>query len=139
MWLLHFQRLKDKLHAAWRTADFLIKPYHRKGEGDRPVYPLLAMLRAHLVQNWFGYSDPAMEGALYQTTIVRQFSGLHLDQDAAPRHGGRFSGHIESTQTRCLDRGLTAAVKHRVVMRWWIRCWLALHPSKKPTLCGRCR
>jgi len=32
------------------------------------------------MKNWFGYSDPAMEEALYETTILRQFSGLHLDR-----------------------------------------------------------
>ncbi|VCV93545.1 Putative transposase (identified by ISEscan HMM) [Klebsiella pneumoniae] len=31
----------------------------------------------HLLQNWFGYSDPAMEEALYETTILRQFAGLN--------------------------------------------------------------
>jgi len=30
----------------------------------------MAMLRLHLMQNWFGYSDPAMEEALYETTIL---------------------------------------------------------------------
>lgn len=32
------------------------------------------------MQNWFGYSDPAMEEALYETLILREFSGLHLDR-----------------------------------------------------------
>lgn len=40
----------------------------------------MAMLRVHLMQNWFGYSDPAMEEVLYETTILCQFSGLHLDR-----------------------------------------------------------
>lgn len=26
------------------------------------------------MQNWFGFSDPAMEEALYETTILRQFA-----------------------------------------------------------------
>jgi len=39
----------------------------------------MAMLRVHLMQNWFGYSDPAMEESLYEATILRQFAGLHLD------------------------------------------------------------
>ena len=38
------------------------------------------MLRVHLLQNWFGYSDPAMEEALYETTIPRQFAGLSLER-----------------------------------------------------------
>jgi len=28
------------------------------------------MLRVHLMQNWFGYSNPAMEEALYEATIL---------------------------------------------------------------------
>jgi IS5 family transposase len=34
----------------------------------------------HLMQNWFGYSDPAMEESLYETTILRHFAGLNLDR-----------------------------------------------------------
>ena len=38
----------------------------------------MGMQRVRRKQNWFGYSEPAMEGALYETTILRQFSGLSL-------------------------------------------------------------
>ncbi len=44
------------------------------------AYPLMAMLRIHLMQNWFGYSDPAMEEALYETTILRQLAGLSMER-----------------------------------------------------------
>jgi IS5 family transposase len=64
----------------WKGLVALIEPHYPKGEGGRPAYPLMAMLRVHLLQNWFGYSDPAMEEALYETTILRQFSGLSLDR-----------------------------------------------------------
>ena len=60
----------------WKGLIALIEPHYPKGEGGRPAYPLMAMLRVHLMQNWFGYSDPAMEEALYETTILRQFAGL---------------------------------------------------------------
>jgi len=63
----------------WKGLIAVIEPHYPKGEGGRPAYPLMAMLRVHLMQNWFGYSDPAMEEALYETTILRQFSELHLD------------------------------------------------------------
>lgn len=66
--------------APWKGLIALIEPYYPKGEGGRPAYPLMAMLRVHLMQNWFGYSDPAMEESLYETTILRQFAGLHLDR-----------------------------------------------------------
>jgi IS5 family transposase len=64
----------------WKGLIALIEPHYPKGEGVRPVYPLMAMLRVHLMQNWFGYSDPAMEEALYETTILRQFAGLSLER-----------------------------------------------------------
>ena len=64
----------------WKGLIALIEPHYPKGEGGRPAYPLMAMLRVHLMQNWFGYSEPAMEEALYETTILRQFSGLSLER-----------------------------------------------------------
>ena len=64
----------------WKGLIALIEPHYPKGEGGRPAYPLMAMLRIHLMQNWFGYSDPAMEEALYETTILRQFAGLNLER-----------------------------------------------------------
>ena len=64
----------------WKGLITLIEPHYPKGDGGRPAYPLMAMLRVHLMQNWFGYSDPAMEEALYETTILRQFAGLSLER-----------------------------------------------------------
>ena len=64
----------------WKGLIALIDAHYPKGEGGRPSYPLMAMLRVHLMQNWFGYSDPAMEEALYETTILRQFAGLSLER-----------------------------------------------------------
>ncbi|WP_405118950.1 IS5 family transposase [Pseudomonas leptonychotis] len=64
----------------WKGLIALIEPHYPKGDGGRPSYPLMAMLRVHLLQNWFGYSDPAMEEALYETTILRQFAGLALER-----------------------------------------------------------
>lgn len=64
----------------WQGLIALIEPHYPKGDGGRPAYPLMAMLRVHLMQNWFGYSDPAMEEALYETTILRQFAGLRLER-----------------------------------------------------------
>ncbi|MDD1141009.1 IS5 family transposase [Pseudomonas sp. TNT2022 ID233] len=64
----------------WKGLIALIEPHYPKGEGGRPAYPLLAMLRVHLMQNWFDYSDPTMEEALYETTILRQFAGLSLER-----------------------------------------------------------
>ena len=64
----------------WKGLIALIEPHYPKGTGGRPAYPLMAMLRVHLMQNWFGYSDPAMEESLYETTILRQFAGVNLER-----------------------------------------------------------
>jgi len=56
----------------WQALLALIEPvYPKAGNGRRP-YALKTMLRIHLMQNWFGYSDPAMEEALYE---VATFGG----------------------------------------------------------------
>ena len=66
--------------APWKGLITLIEPRDPRGEGGRPAYPLIAMLRVHLMQNWFGYSDPAMEETLYETTTPPKFTGLSLDR-----------------------------------------------------------
>jgi len=62
----------------WESLLRLIEPlYPVAGRGRRP-YPLETMLRVHLLQNWYGLSDPAMEEALYEVTPMRAFAGLSL-------------------------------------------------------------
>src|SRR5665213_1815676 len=62
----------------WKSLLTLIEPlYPIAGRGRHP-YPLKTMLCVHLMQNWFGLSDPAMEEALYEITPVRAFAGLTL-------------------------------------------------------------
>lgn len=62
----------------WKSLLGLIQPiYPEAGRGRHP-YPLETMLRVHLMQNWFGLSDPAMEEALYEITPMRVFAGLSL-------------------------------------------------------------
>ncbi len=62
----------------WKSLLNLIEPcYPIAGRGRHP-YPLDTMLRVHLMQNWFGLSDPAMEEALYEITPMRAFAGLTL-------------------------------------------------------------
>lgn len=46
-------------------SDRLTEPHYPKGQGGHPACPLMAMLRIHLMQKWFGYSDLAMEESLY--------------------------------------------------------------------------
>jgi len=62
----------------WASLTSLIEPFYPvAGRGRRP-YPLQTMLRVHLMQNWFGLSDPAMEEALYEVASMRLFADLSL-------------------------------------------------------------
>lgn len=68
-----------ELVVPWKALLKVIEPHYPvAGRGRRP-YPLEAMLRVHLMQNWFALSDPAMEEALYEITSLRTFAGLGME------------------------------------------------------------
>jgi len=60
----------------WAVLMGLIEPHYPKGETGRPPLPLPVMLRVHLLQQWFGLSDPAMEEALHDVPLYREFAGI---------------------------------------------------------------
>src|SRR5512144_1311354 len=64
----------------WRSLLNLIEPFYPMAGRGRHPYPLETMLRVHLMQNWFGLSDPAMEEALYEITPMRAFARLSLTE-----------------------------------------------------------
>ena len=68
----------------WSALLALIEPVYPKAGCGRQPYPLQTMLRVHLLQNWFGYSDPAMEEALYEVAPLRRFAGLSLTRGSVP-------------------------------------------------------
>ena len=64
----------------WKSLLSLIEPFYPIAGRGRHPYPLETMLRVHLMQNWFGLSDPAMEEALYEITPMRGFARLSLTE-----------------------------------------------------------
>jgi IS5 family transposase len=62
----------------WKSLVGLIEPFYPLAGRGRQPYPLETMLRVHLMQNWFGLSDPGMEEALYEVASMRQFARLSL-------------------------------------------------------------
>ncbi len=62
----------------WAGMLQVIEPFYPVDGRGRQPYPLKTMLRVHLMQNWFGLSDPAMEEALYETGSMRAFARLSL-------------------------------------------------------------
>ena len=70
----------------WQPLIDLIEPIYPKvsSKGGRPSYPLVTMLRIHLMQQWYSLSDPAMEDALIEVPTMRRFAGIDLISDRIP-------------------------------------------------------
>jgi IS5 family transposase len=60
----------------WTELLSLIAPHAPRAKTGRPPFELVTMLRIHFLQQWFGLSDLAMEEALFETTLYREFAGL---------------------------------------------------------------
>jgi transposase, IS5 family len=68
----------------WDKLCSLIEPYYAKaGNGRQPV-GLERMLRIYFLQQWFNLSDPAVEEALYDSVLMRQFAGIDLGREPVP-------------------------------------------------------
>ena len=62
----------------WSRLEALIEPFYPKKGNGRPPMPLGTMLRIHFMQQWFGYSDPAMEEALHDVPLLRPLRSAGL-------------------------------------------------------------
>ena len=60
----------------WQELVDLIAPYAPEGRKGRPPFPVEMLLRIHFMQQWFNLSDPAMEEALHDMPLFREFVGL---------------------------------------------------------------
>ncbi len=63
----------------WQALVELITPYAPDGKRGRPPFAVETMLRIHFMQQWFTLSDPAMEEALHDIALFREFAGLSWD------------------------------------------------------------
>jgi len=68
----------------WSDLVALIAPYMPEGRRGRPPFAIEAMLRIHFMQQWFTLSDPAMEEALHDVPLFRDFAGLGGWDDRLP-------------------------------------------------------
>ena len=60
----------------WGELVALIEPHSPRAKTGRPPFPIQTMLRIHFMQQWFGLSDPAMEEALFDVPMYREFAQL---------------------------------------------------------------
>src|SRR5450756_3191350 len=68
----------------WSKLGGLIEPYYPKAGNGRPPVGVERMLRIYFLQQWFNLSDPAVEEALYDSVVLRQFAGIDLGQEPVP-------------------------------------------------------
>ena len=60
----------------WGESLALIKPHAPRARTGRPPFDVEVMLRIHFLQQRFGLTDVAMEEALFDVPLCRQFAGL---------------------------------------------------------------
>jgi IS5 family transposase len=60
----------------WADLVALVAPFAPEGKKGRPPFAVETMLRIHFMQQWFGLSDPAMEEALHDVPMYREFASL---------------------------------------------------------------
>jgi IS5 family transposase len=68
----------------WSELCALIEPYYPKPGNGRPPVGVERMLRMYFLQQWFNLSDPAVEEALYDSAVMRQFVGIDLGREPVP-------------------------------------------------------
>lgn len=73
-----------ELVVPWAELVALVEPHYPKaGNGRRPV-GVERMLRIYFLQQWFNLSDPAVEEALYDSPLMREFVGIDLGREPVP-------------------------------------------------------
>ena len=68
----------------WSDLVAEIAPFMPEGKRGRPPFPVESLLRIHFMQQWFTLSDPAMEEALHDVPLFRDFAGLGGWDDRLP-------------------------------------------------------
>ena len=113
----------------WSELIALITPHAptRGAKGSRTPFAVETMLRIHYLQHWFNLSHPAMEEALYNTPMFREFAGLDAGDDNLPNESTilRFrhllDAHNLSVQILAtVNATLTAKGLLAQARLWWL-------------------
>ena len=68
----------------WAKLRALIEPHYPKEGNGRPPVGVERMLRIYFLQQWFNLSDPAVEEALYDSVVMRDFVEIDLGREPVP-------------------------------------------------------
>lgn len=74
-----------ELVVPWNELVTLIARHAPKKATGRPPFAVEKMLRIHFLQQWFGLSDLAMEEALFEVSLYRDFAGLGISERVPDR------------------------------------------------------
>jgi transposase, IS5 family len=95
----------------WGAIEQLVSGVYGSRTG-RPSWPPLVMVKALLLQQWYGLSDPGLEEALGDRLSFRRFVGLGLDE-GCPDHS-TLSRLRKALRERELDRALFEEVERQL-------------------------
>ena len=100
----------------WSQLLELIAPHAPAGKTGRPPFATEVMLRIHLLQQFFGHSDPAMEEALHDIPLYREFAKLDAGITRLPDESTilRFRHMLEQND---LGAQILAAVNAKLIDR----------------------
>ena len=102
----------------WPELLSLIAPYAPAGKNGRPPFATEVMLRIHLLQQFFGHSDPTMEEALHDIPLYQEFAHLDAGMSRLPdettilRFRHMLEAHglgqqiLATVNAKLIDRGL---------------------------------
>jgi len=69
----------------WLRLEALIEPHYPKsGKVGRPPIGVARMLRMYFLQQWYTLADEALEDALYDSQVMREFVGIDLGRENVP-------------------------------------------------------
>jgi IS5 family transposase len=95
----------------WEAVDRLVHGLHGSRTG-RPSWPPLMLVKALLLQQWYGLSDPGLEEALGDRLSFRRFVGLSLDE-GSPDHS-TLSRFRKALRERDLDKPLFEEIERQL-------------------------
>ena len=102
----------------WTELTGLIQAFAPASETGRQPFPIATMLRIHFMQQWFGLSDPAMEEALHDMALFREFAQLDAGAACLPDESTTLRLHhlleannlapqiLATVNAKLIDRGL---------------------------------
>jgi IS5 family transposase len=95
----------------WDAVERLVSGIYAARSG-RPSWPPLMLVKALLLQQWYGLSDPGLEEALGDRLSFRRFVGLALDE-GSPDHS-TLSRFRKALRERGLDKALFEEIERQL-------------------------